>query len=243
MGTALDNEFTNLILQFASKSGIALTERRAQLLSRHIQLMIEWNLRFNLTRITDREEIIVKHLLDSILPAKFLPSSGCALDVGTGAGFPGIPLKIVYPDLQMVLLDSSRKKVSFLTAVAATLGLKGIRVLHGRWQDFSKVEGHANTFELITMRALRLEPEHITCLASMVLVPGGVLAWWGVGDAERLAGGWAGCEGSETDKRNYSDMKFQDDLKYLLPGIKQRRAVWLWRKTGIGRPGAGVTSS
>jgi len=243
MGTALDNEFTNLILQFASKSGIALTERRAQLLSRHIQLMIEWNLRFNLTRITDREEIIVKHLLDSILPAKFLPSSGCALDVGTGAGFPGIPLKIVYPDLQMVLLDSSRKKVSFLTAVAATLGLKGIRVLHGRWQDFSKVEGHANTFELITMRALKLEPELITCLASKVLVAGGVLAWWGVGDAERLAGGWAGCGGSETGERIYRDMEFQDDLKYLLPGIKQRRAVWLWRKTGIGRPGAGVTSS
>jgi 16S rRNA (guanine527-N7)-methyltransferase len=239
METALDNEFTNLILQFAGKAGIALTERRAQLLSRHIQLMIEWNLRLNLTRITGREEIIVKHLLDSILPAKFLPSSGCALDVGTGAGFPGIPLKIVYPDLQMVLLDSSRKKVSFLTAVAATLGLKGIRVLHGRWQDFSKVEEHANTFELITMRALKLEPEHITFLASTVLVAGGVLAWWGVGDAERLAerGGF------ETGKRFYRNMEFQDDPKYLLPGMNQRRAVWLWRKTGIGRPGASVTSS
>ncbi len=239
MGTAPDNEFTNLILKFTGKAGIALTERGAQLLSRHIQLMIEWNLRLNLTRITGREEIIVKHLLDSILPAKFLPSSGCALDVGTGAGFPGIPLKIVYPDLQMVLLDSSRKKVSFLVAVAAALGLKGIRVLHGRWQDFSKVEEHANKFELITMRALRLEPEHITCLASMVLVPGGVLAWWGMGDPEHLAE----RGGSETVTRNYRDMEFQDDLKYLLPGIKQRRAVWLWRKTGIGRPGASVTSS
>ena len=239
MGTALDNEFINLILKSAGKAGIELTERRAQLLSRHIQLMIEWNLRLNLTRITGREEIIVKHLLDSILPAKFLPSSGCALDVGTGAGFPGIPLKIVYPDLQMVLLDSSRKKVSFLAAVAATLGLKGIRVLHGRWQDFSKVEEHANAFELITMRALKLEPEHITCLASTVLVAGGVLAWWGVGDAERLAG----HGGSQTCKRNYRDMEFQDGLKYSLPGIKQLRAVWLWRKTGIGRPGAGVTSS
>jgi len=239
----LDKEFTNLILKFADNAGIALTERRAQLLSLHIQLMIEWNLRLNLTRITGREEIIVKHLLDSILPARFLPSSGCALDVGTGAGFPGIPLKIVYPDLQMVLLDSSRKKVSFLTAVAATLGLKGIRVLHGRWQDFSKVEEHANRFELITMRALKLEPEHISSLASMVLADGGVLACWGVGDAGHLAGGGLGCGGPETGKRIYGDMEFQDDLKYLLPGIKQRRAIWLWRKTGIGRPGAGVASS
>lgn len=238
----MDNEFTNLILKFAGKAGIALNERRAQLLSRHVQLMLEWNLRLNLTRITGREEIIVKHLLDSILPARFLPSSGCALDVGTGAGFPGIPLKIVYPDLQMVLLDSSRKKVSFLAAAAATLGLKGIRVLHGRWQDFSKVEEHANKFELVTMRALRLEPEHISCLASTVLVAGGVLAWWGVGDAERLAGWWAGCGGSETGKKNYRDMEFEDDLEYLLPGIEQRRAVRLWRKTGIDRPGADVRS-
>ncbi len=243
MATALNNEFTDFILKFTGEAGIALTERRAQLLSRHIQLMIEWNLRLNLTRITGREEIIVKHLLDSILPAKFLPSSGCALDVGTGAGFPGIPLKIVYPDLQMVLLDSSRKKISFLAAMTAALGLKGIRVLHGRWQDFAKVKEHANKFELITMRALRLEPEHITCLASTVLVPGGVLAWWGVGDAERIAGGWAGCGGSETGMRNHWYMEFQDNLKYLLPGIKQQRAVWLWRKTGIGRPEAGVTSS
>jgi 16S rRNA (guanine527-N7)-methyltransferase len=239
MGTALDNEFTNLILKFARQAGIALTESRAQLLTRHIQLMIEWNLRLNLTRITGREEIVVKHLLDSIVPAKFLPSSGCALDVGTGAGFPGIPLKIVYPDLQMVLLDSSRKKVSFLAAVTAALGLKGIRVLHGRWQDFSKIEQHANKFELITMRALRLEPEHITCLASTILVAGGVLAWWGVGDAERLAQ----SASTQTGKKNCRDMEFQDDLEYLLPGIKQRRAVWLWRKTGIREPEARITSS
>ncbi|MFZ0929976.1 MAG: 16S rRNA (guanine(527)-N(7))-methyltransferase RsmG [Syntrophobacteraceae bacterium] len=237
----MDNEFTDLILKFTCKAGLALTERQARLLSGHIQLMLEWNLRLNLTRITGREEIIVKHLLDCILPAKFLPSSGYALDVGTGAGFPGIPLKIVYPDLQMVLLDSSRKKVSFLSAVAAALGLKGIRVLHGRWQDLSNVEEHANKFELITMRALRLEPEHIRCLASMVLCPGGVLAWWGAGDQERLAGRQAGCGGSETVKRNYFDMEFQDDLKYLLPGIKQQRAVWLWRKTGIGTRGDSVT--
>jgi 16S rRNA (guanine527-N7)-methyltransferase len=221
-----DDEFTDLILKFAGKAGIALTESRAQLLSRHIQLMLEWNLRLNLTRITGTEEIIVRHLLDSILPAKFLPSSGWALDVGTGAGFPGIPLKIVYPDLQMVLLDSSRKKVSFLVAASAALGLKGIRVLHGRWQDFGKVKEHADKFELITMRALKLEPEHITSLASVVLVAGGVLAWWGVG-ADRLAG----HRGPETAKRSFHCMEFQDDFEYLLPGIKRRRAVWLWRKT------------
>ncbi|SPF51371.1 Ribosomal RNA small subunit methyltransferase G 1 [Syntrophobacter sp. SbD1] len=218
--TALTNEFADLILEFTGKAGISITEKQALLLSRHIQIMLEWNPRLNLTRITGPEEIIVKHLLDSILPAKFLPKSGHALDIGTGAGFPGVPLKIVNPDLQIVLLDSSRKKVSFLAAMTAALGLKGIRPLHGRWQDFSKAEDQANKFDLITMRAVKLEAEHITGLAPALLAPAGVLAWWGAGE-ERTAG-HAEFEGP--------NMEFQGDFEYLLPGMKQRRAVWIWKK-------------
>jgi len=226
MAVTLDNEFADLILKFTDKAGIALADKQAHLLSLHIQLMRQWNTRLNLTRITGREEIIIKHLLDSILPAKFLPSSGNALDVGTGAGFPGIPLKIVYPGLEMVLLDSSRKKVSFLATVAAALGLEKIRALHGRWQDFSGVGEHLHKFQLITMRALKLEPEHITSLASLVLAPGGFLAWWGstgedygVGGSDKLVG------------KTHSDMVFLDGFNYLLPGIQQKRSISIWRKT------------
>lgn len=221
-----ENEFTDLILRFTGEAGITLTEKQARLLNRHIQLMLEWNLRLNLTRIAEPEEIIVKHLLDSIVPAQFIPSSGNALDVGTGAGFPGIPLKIVYPGLQMVLLDSSRKKVSFLTAAAVALGLKGIRALHGRWQEFPNAEAHIGKFELITMRALKLEPEHLTRLASPVLAPGGVFAWWCARGSERFA------ERGDSDagKTDYPDMSFEGDLDYLLPSMGQPRAIRLWRK-------------
>jgi 16S rRNA (guanine527-N7)-methyltransferase len=252
------DEFTDLILKFTVKEGIALTQEQAQLLSQHVQMMLEWNSRLNLTRIRNLEEIIVKHLLDSILPAKFLPTSGDALDVGTGAGFPGIPLKIVCPGLQMVLLDSSRKKVSFLSVVAAALGLKGIQAVHGRWQDLTKAQEQVNKFDLITMRALRLEPAHITGLASLALAPGGVLAWWGAADKERPIQhrdyetvSHTPLGYPQTMKRHAShppflmggredfdkpfgpvlrNMEFQGTFDYLLPGIKQRRAVWLWKK-------------
>jgi len=220
-------DLAQLILKSTATAGVGVTEKQAQLLSRHIRIMLEWNSRINLTRITGPEEIIVKHLLDCILPSKFLPSSGQALDVGTGAGFPGIPLKIVYPGLQVVLLDSNRKKISFLTAVAAALGLKGVRVLHGRWQDFSKDAANAHRFELITMRALRFEPEYITGLASRVLASGGVLARWRSAALCTLEE----SEGCATDKSLYSGMEFQGDFNYLLPGIKHPRSVRLWRKT------------
>jgi len=131
-------------------------------------------------------------------------------------------LKIVYPGLEMVLLDSSRKKVSFLATVAAALGLKKIRAVHGRWQDFSGVGEHLAKFQLITMRALKLEPEHITSLASPVLAPGGFLAWWGSSGE--------GGRGKLTDK-TYSDMVFQGGFNYLLPGIQQERSVCIWKKT------------
>lgn len=226
---ASGDEFAALVLESAGEAGVALTGKQALLLSRHIQIMLRWNSRLNLTRITDREEIIIKHILDSIVPAKFLPSSGHALDVGTGAGFPGIPLKIVHPGLRMVLLESSRKKVSFLTAAAAALGIEGISALHGRWQEFS-AGGHAEKFQLVTMRALRLETEEIHRLASLVLAPGGVLACWKAAEAKPPAGGPEGGEDFRTGRKNYGDVQLEGDISYSLPGIKQRRAIRLWRK-------------
>jgi 16S rRNA (guanine527-N7)-methyltransferase len=230
MGTALDAEFTDLILKSTRKAGISLTERQADLFSLHIQLLLQWNTRLNLTRITVMEQIIVKHLLDSLLPAKFLTSSGNALDVGTGAGFPGIPLKIFYPGLQMLLLDSSRKKVSFVANAAAALGLKGIRAVHGRWQDFLKAEENIDKLQLITMRALRLEPQHITSLASMTLAPGGLFAWWGGCHPGEI--GNSGC-GREPFEGNYRNVEFLGAFSYPLPGLERQRAVWVWKKTGI----------
>ncbi len=224
MGIILDKGLADLILEKTSLAGIVLTQNQVRLLCRHIELMLSWNTRLNLTRITALEEIIIKHLLDSILPARSLPSHGHALDVGTGAGFPGIPLKIVRPDLEMVLLDASRKKVSFLVATTAALGLQGVRALHGRWEQFSRLEENKDKFQLITMRAVKLEPEHLSTLASGILSADGVFAWWCGPESER--------EAEKAAEQNYPCVKFTKRFSYLLPGMKNQRAVWIWKKSG-----------
>jgi 16S rRNA (guanine527-N7)-methyltransferase len=210
-------------MKFAATAGVSVSEAQAQFFSRHIELMLEWNRRLNLTRITEYEEIIVKHLLDSILPARFLPSSGRALDVGTGAGFPGIPLKILNPGLDMVLLDASRKKTSFLTAVSASIGLRGIRAAHGRWEEFSQKTENEASFQLITMRAVKLESGHLQALARNALAPGGIFAWWAGPEADEQSSGLF--------QEKFSGLEVQGREHYTLPGIARERSVWLWRRT------------
>lgn len=216
----LEPNLTELILKYSDAAGAGVTSDQAELFRRHIELMLDWNRRINLTRITDPDEIVVKHLLDSILPAPALPRSGLALDVGSGAGFPGIPLKIFRPDLEVVLLDSSRKKISFLTAAIAALGLKGAKAIHGRWEDFAAAGANQGHFQLITMRAVRLEPEHITILAAKVLKPGGLFAWW--------SGPESGPAPSVPAASTH--VTSCPEFPYVLPGIEKTRSVRLWNK-------------
>lgn len=218
----LEDEFRDLILRYAEKACIGLTQTQAGLLSLHVRIMLEWNSRLNLTRITEPEQVIVKHLLDSIAPAKYLPSRGHALDVGAGAGFPSIPLKIVHPGLNMVLLESSRKKAEFLSQAAASLALPEMTVLHGSWQDLRHSKQYAGKFSLIVMRALKAEPEHLSRLAPSLLAPGGFFARWEVLDPD---GGLA-----PKHPKGRSSMEFQGDYEYVLPGLEHRRAVRLWKK-------------
>ncbi len=217
-------DFATLIQQHTMNAGIPFTPDQARLCALHVQLMLEWNTRFNLTRITDPEEIVVKHLLDSIAPATSLPSSGPALDIGTGAGFPGIPLKIFYQDLDMCLLDARRKKVGFLEAVIANLGLQGHRASHGRWEEFARAPENRNLFCLITMRAVKLEPNYLS-LAVPTLALGGVFAWWSGPESESAAE-------DLMKKALPAGLEFAGKIPYSLPGIERPRSVWTWEKTG-----------
>ena len=116
--------------------------------------LIEKNKVMNLTAITEKEDVAVKHFLDSVFPQDYFPQNTTVLDVGAGAGFPSIPLKILRDDLNFTLLDSLQKRVNFLNETITLLQLKNIKALHGRAEDFAKKLEFRENFDVVTARAV-----------------------------------------------------------------------------------------
>ena len=139
-----------------SALGIVLDDRQKEQFDLFYEILVEWNEFMNLTGITEYEEVNEKHFVDSVSIVKALDmkSVKSVIDVGTGAGFPGIPLKIVFPELEVVLLDSLNKRVKFLNAVIEKLQLKGIRAIHGRAEDYAKQQEYREQFDLCVSRAV-----------------------------------------------------------------------------------------
>ncbi len=119
------------------------------------QLLIEWNEKMNLTAITEKEEVIVKHFFDSITPSIFIPfTDQNIIDIGAGAGFPSIPLKICFPDLKLTLLDSLNKRITFLQTVSQELGFKNMNFIHGRAEDYGQNKMHREKYDYAIARAV-----------------------------------------------------------------------------------------
>lgn len=148
------NNFKDLMDFYAKKIDIVFNDKQLNQFYSYMNLLIEWNSKINLTAITNPEEIILKHFIDSLTINKYIDENKCIVDVGTGAGFPGIPLKIYRPDIKVTLVDSLNKRINFLDNVISDLELDGIYTVHSRVEDFGKDNKYREKFDYVTARAV-----------------------------------------------------------------------------------------
>ncbi len=147
-------EFEELMKKYGKKIEIEFTEEQLKKFYDYMNLLIEWNQKINLTAITEPKEIILKHFIDSLTINKYIQQNSTLADVGTGAGFPGIPLKIIRSDLKITLVDSLNKRINFLNDVIEKLDLKGIEAVHSRIEEFGKNKKYRESFKNVTARAV-----------------------------------------------------------------------------------------
>lgn len=136
------------------KLGVEIDDVKIDLLNKYFELLISWNNKINLTSITDKKEVYLKHFYDSLTICKVidLKKEENFCDIGTGAGFPGIVIKIFFPHLKMTLIDSLNKRINFLNVVCNNLNLKDVNLVHGRAEEFARV--NRDMFDVVTARAV-----------------------------------------------------------------------------------------
>ena len=143
-----------LFIEETKKLGIDITREQLEKLNKYYEMLIEWNNKINLTRIVEKDEVYLKHFYDSLTLKKVvnLEEKYNICDIGTGAGFPGIVLKIVFPNLKITLVDSLNKRINFLNEVIKELGLTNIETIHTRAEDYAKTT--REKYDIVTSRAV-----------------------------------------------------------------------------------------
>ena len=134
--------------------GVRFSVEQIEQFYKYMNLLIEWNEKMNLTAITEPKEIILKHFIDSITILKYIDDNSKLVDVGTGAGFPGVPLSIMNPILKITLVDSLNKRLIFLQEVVKELNLKNIEIVHARAEEFGQNKNYREKFDIATSRAV-----------------------------------------------------------------------------------------
>ncbi len=177
----------------ACELGVTLASHHLTACETYYRELVAWNERFNLTAITDWEGVLVRHFLDSLSCLKALPRAELAagarvIDVGTGAGFPGLLLKIVCPGMRLTLLEATGKKVTFLEHVVRVLGLRDVGVIHGRAEELGRDPAHRERYDWALARAVAEMPALAEYLLPLVRVGGAILAQKGEGAAAEVHG-------------------------------------------------------
>ena len=217
----MEKENKDLLVKGAKAFGIYLYEKTADAFDLYLKELLKWNQKMNLTAIRTEKGVVLKHFLDSLSVFPYLSTISSLLDIGSGAGFPGIPLKMVKPSLEATLIDSVRKKVDFQKHIIRTLGLKGIEAIHGRVQDKEILQCMGEQFDMVISRAFS-DLQTFLILSFPFLKRGGkVLAMKGDVSSEEI-GLLSKMEGAR--------YRLQKTVPFFLPFSSLKRSILLFEK-------------
>ncbi len=232
--------FVRVLREGAAALGVGLSDEHVDAFVRYTDLLLAANARTNLTRITEPAAVASKHFVDSLSVLRAcpdLPEGASVADVGTGAGFPGVVLGIVRPDLRLVLIDSLRKRLVFLQEVADQLGMRGVTLVHARAEDLgrsgAKGAAHRGRHDLVTARAVAALPILLEWCAPLVRVGGRFLAMKAGGVDEELA--------AAGEAQRALHLRLEADIPLLLPATEgeaepARRRLLLFEKRRPAAP-------
>lgn len=216
--------FYDLLDRAAKDVGVELTEEKYNKFISYMRLLQEWNEKINLTAITEDEEIIKKHFIDSIKAFKReeFKNSKNMIDVGTGAGFPGIPIAIINPNIKVTLLDSLNKRVNFLNTVIEKLELKNIVTVHSRAEDGARNKMYREQFDLATSRAVANMSVLSEYCLPYVKVGGRLIALKGPSVSEEIEDSRAAIQKLGGELEGVMPVEIEDsDLKHNLVIVKK----------------------
>lgn len=227
---------TRVLRSGAATLGISLDERQIELFARYADRLLAANARTNLTRITAPDAVAVKHFVDSLSVLAACPDLSLrarVADIGTGAGFPGVPLKIVRPDLRLTLIDSLNKRLVFLRDLVADLGLENVLLVHARAEDIGRDPAHRDRYDLATARAVAALPTLLEWCAPLVRTGGRFVAMKSATVDEELAA----SASAQRDLR----VRLAQDVPVLLPTVGEEtepagRRLLVFEKTGPTPP-------
>ena len=186
MKSLTEDEFIKTLIEECKKQNIELDESKAKALKEYKELLVEWNKKMNLTAITEDYEVIIKHFVDCLECTHLITDEKKIIDVGTGAGFPGMVLAIYYPQIEFTLLDGLNKRLIFLEEVINKLGLKNVKIVHARAEEAARNEEFFESFDAVVSRAVANLPVLLEYTSPYVKVNGKCIVMKGDNAQEEL---------------------------------------------------------
>ena len=232
--------FEEILAARAAEAGIPLTAEQIGQFSVYHEMLLDWNTRMNLTALTAPEDVAVKHIIDSLTAydAALFDGARTLIDVGTGAGLPGIPLAVYAPHLTVTLLDTLNKRVRFLTEVTAAMGLQNVRCIHARAEEAARTAEHRAAYDIAVSRAVARLPVLLEYTLPFVRVGGTLLALKGRAYAEeqREARRAAEVLGGGRITARPVHLPGLDDVRAILTVTKERQTPAIYPRGGGAPP-------